>query len=106
METDIPDVFSGLDINTPRWTTFHPFPRLPLELRLRIWRLTVPKPCIIFCGQTAPISSGVCYRHEEGGITDTFNAVVKACRESREEFLHVGQAVGNTETSSRGYVVC
>src|SRR4051794_29672294 len=106
METDISDAFSGLDINPPRWTTFHPFPRLPLELRLKIWRRTLPKPCIIFCGKIAVIGSGVCYRHEEEVVTDTFHGVIQACSESREEFLDVSAVVGNTQSSTPRYRFC
>lgn len=61
---------------------FHPFSRLPLELRLKIWGLTCPKPCVVLCGRT------VCYRYEEEAISTTFFSVIHACREARNEMLN------------------
>ncbi|KAF8854082.1 hypothetical protein BDZ45DRAFT_693693 [Acephala macrosclerotiorum] len=31
----------------PSFTTFHPFPRLPIELRLRIWCLVLPQSALV-----------------------------------------------------------
>jgi hypothetical protein len=80
--------------------TFHPFKRLPVEIRLAIWRLSLPEPRVIeaYCSHhenhlvnldTPP--TGPCimiqWHATPGGL--------HICKESRQEFLRAGYEVAN-----------
>lgn len=60
---------------------FHPFRRLPLELRKKIWALTSPGPCAVFSGEHE------CTRKEPELDRNTFLAVIHTSREARSQFL-------------------
>lgn len=61
--------------------TFHPFPRLPLELRLKIWRSSLPGPRLIRISV------------EDGSFkSNTPHPLgLQICKESREETLRIYQ---------------
>ncbi|KAH8792136.1 hypothetical protein F5882DRAFT_460140 [Hyaloscypha sp. PMI_1271] len=64
-------------------TYFHLFPKLPPELRLKIWRLNSPEPCVIT--QLEPLN-GYKPLHTIMASRPT-PAVLHSCQESRNEFI-------------------
>ena len=63
--------------------TFHLFPRLPIEIRLRIWKLAGPKPVIV--KQAKALGYKPLYTIMHPRPTP---AVLHVCQESRKEFLY------------------
>ncbi|USP74060.1 hypothetical protein yc1106_01334 [Curvularia clavata] len=65
-------------------TAFHPFPRLPLELREQIWKDTVePRTVEVRCVQEWP------HRYDQQPMSSTpIPAVLQSCREARNLGLY------------------
>ncbi|KAF2148549.1 hypothetical protein K461DRAFT_65710 [Myriangium duriaei CBS 260.36] len=97
--------FSPTMANPPPTPTFHPFPCLPPELRLKIWRLTLPGVGPSLCAFPAEfpgIDKILCHYHilwniSPGGefklnlhderIIHPLPAAARACREARASIL-------------------
>jgi hypothetical protein len=64
-------------------THFTLFLKLPIKLRLIIWRLTTPDPCVIIQYRSRKIKSRFVYKRKVPPVLHT-------CAESRTEFLDTG----------------
>lgn len=86
MSTNLAHDFENLSIQSPEpITRFHPFPHLPTELRLQIWRLLFPPPQIV---ETRSFSRTI--TNVDGPLHQTTEiplVLLHTNRESREETL-------------------
>ncbi|KAH0429422.1 hypothetical protein CcaCcLH18_08436 [Colletotrichum camelliae] len=103
---------ASIDLSCPFTRSFHRFNELPPEIRLRIWRLAVPRPAVIERAMNYGLMEHTLRRHAP------VPAVLQVCRESRAELLYEREhrrggtqeqfeLVHSTGTSGRGaYVNC
>lgn len=96
---------STLSVAATSHDQFHPFPRLPLELRLQIWNLALPGPRVVQVIEAKK-------RHmltRQASYHWTSNSpspiLLRVCKESREEALRTYTAAfGRNENDGRVYV--
>ncbi|KAF8847473.1 hypothetical protein BDZ45DRAFT_754864 [Acephala macrosclerotiorum] len=66
---------------------FHPFPRLPIELRLAIWKFASPTPATLYMTAYADDYSPLPFWFEPTKEPKRSTALLRACHESREAYL-------------------
>ncbi|KAJ3573084.1 hypothetical protein NPX13_g4831 [Xylaria arbuscula] len=90
--------------------TFHPFPRLPAELRLQIWAMTVV-PRIVDVNVEADTTPGPKRKFRDPPLAKLLSstpvpAILQACQESRYQGLYeqAFTEIPHAKTTSRRYI--
>ncbi|KAH9229090.1 hypothetical protein K456DRAFT_752399 [Colletotrichum gloeosporioides 23] len=73
---------ASIDLSCPFTRSFHKFNELPPEIRIRIWRLAVPRPAVIERAMNYSLMEQTLRRQAP------IPAVLQVCRESRAELLY------------------
>ncbi|KAF4845364.1 hypothetical protein CGCSCA4_v006695 [Colletotrichum siamense] len=73
---------ASIDLSCPFTRSFHKFNELPPEIRIRIWRLAVPRPAVIERAMNYSLMEQTLRRQAP------IPGVLQVCRESRAELLY------------------